>query len=41
MIPKRGNEMTKNRTTKLNLFMLASGYHHGAWRHPDVPRDQI
>jgi N-acetyl-S-(2-succino)cysteine monooxygenase len=32
--------MTQNRTIKLNLFMLASGHHHGAWRHPDVPRDQ-
>ena len=32
--------MTKKRTIKLNLFMLASGHHHGAWRHPDVPRNQ-
>lgn len=32
--------MTKNRVMKLNLFMLASGHHHGAWRHPDVPSNQ-
>lgn len=32
--------MTTNRAMKLNLFMLASGHHHGAWRHPDVPPNQ-
>lgn len=39
-IKMEGTGMTKTRMMKLNLFMLASGHHHGAWRHPDVPPNQ-